>query len=78
MAFLVFIVAPAIVLTITGYIIGRSSSNKEEYKRGYINAINDLYNKSVPEYILDKCDNGEVRWRENHERKTYAELQEGD
>ena len=61
-----------------GYAIGIMMNNKEAYKRGYIEAINDLYNKGVPKYILDKCDNGEVRWTANYEKKTYEELQEGD
>ena len=68
----------AVFLFVSGYIAGITSDSKRGYKLGYTEAINDLYNKSVPKYILKTQDNGEVHWVENHERKTYEELKEGD
>lgn len=74
----VFLILGCIMLIGIGYFVGRTTEDKEIYKKGYTEAINDLYNKNTPKYILDKCPNGEVRWRENYEQKTYEELQEGD
>ena len=74
----VIIVPVTVALIGIVYIISMITDSKKAYKKGYIEAINDLYNKGVPKYILDKCANGEVRWTENYEKKTYEELQEGD
>lgn len=75
---LLLLIGIMIVPMAMGYVVGRITDSKKAYKKGYIEAINDLYNQGVPKYILAKCDNGEVRWTANYEKKTYEELQEGD
>lgn len=72
------VIGLSLFLLMSGYALGLYSDSKKFYKLGYTEAINDLYNKSVPKYILKTQDNGEVHWVENNERKTYEELQEGD
>lgn len=66
---IVILIGIALFILGSGYAIGMTHSNSEAYKQGYIKAINDLYNKSVPEYILEAQANREVLWVKNQEEK---------